>query len=383
MINSRVAALVNFIAPYRVSFWQELTGQLDSLKIFISTPMEPNRQWPVDWQDLNVSIQKNITFHRIWKHPGGFQETIYVHIPYDTLGSLTTYGPDIIISSELGLRSFQAALYCRIHPRCRLILWCTLSEHTEHGRGWIREKLRRWLLPRADAVLVNGESGARYIRRFDIPDISVFQIGQAPQIEDFTVFPINHPLHYPIHLLFVGSLIERKGLLPFINILKSWCRAHPNAQIELHFVGDGPLYEAIANQQYPPNVEIHMLGSVSYKDVPRVYANADILVFPTLADEWGLVVNEALASGLPVLGSLYSQAVEELVQSGVNGWTFFPDQPESMDRAVNQALSTDPSHLAEMRIAARKSALSITPRTMTEKMVKSLEFVLGNRNLSV
>ena len=51
-----------------------------------------------------------------------------------------------------------------------------------------------------------------------------------------------------------------------------------------------------------------------------------VLVFPTLADEWGLVVNEALAAGVPVLGSLYSQAVEELVRDGENGWTFRPDR---------------------------------------------------------
>ena len=54
----------------------------------------------------------------------------------------------------------------------------------------------------------------------------------------------------------------------------------------------------------------------------EVYAKASLFAFPTLADEWGVVVNEAMAAGLPVLGSIYSQAVEELVEDGVSGWVF-------------------------------------------------------------
>ena len=61
-----------------------------------------------------------------------------------------------------------------------------------------------------------------------------------------------------------------------------------------------------------------------HERMAEVYAKASLFAFPTLADEWGVVVNEAMAAGLPVLGSIYSQAVEELVEDGVSGWVFRP-----------------------------------------------------------
>src|SRR5436190_875726 len=74
------------------------------------------------------------------------------------------------------------------------------------------------------------------------------------------------------------------------------------------------------------------------KEYSEFYSQAGILVFPTLADEWGLVVVEAMAAGLPVLGSLHSQAVEDLVTDGLDGWTFRPDDCASLRSALNRAL---------------------------------------------
>ena len=377
MIPAKVALLTNFIPPYRVALFKELKSSISEFQIYLSTMMESNRSWPSHGYDLKYRLQKTLTLKRKWKHPGGFKETIYVHVPYDTLGLLNNYQPDVVISSELGLRSFQAALYCKFHSRCRLILWCTLSEQTEQGRGWIREKMRHWLLPQADAVLTNGESGARYIKRFDVPNDSIFRIGQAPQIEDFLAVPHIKHTNEIIYMLAVGSLVERKGLVPFINILLRCLKIHPKTKIIFTCAGDGPLYSIIANQEFPLNFELIILGNVNYTDMPNIYADADILVFPTLADEWGLVVNEALAAGLPVLGSLYSQAVEEMVQNGENGWTFFPDRPTEMEHAINQALSTDRKRLAEMSVSARSHAPTVTPKTMSEKICQSLEYVLA------
>jgi hypothetical protein len=99
------------------------------------------------------------------------------------------------------------------------------------------------------------------------------------------------------------------------------------------------------------------------------------LAFPTLADEWGLVVNEAMAAGLPVLGSLYSQAVEELVQDRINGWTFHPDHLEEAGHAIDRALTTNSEDLMNMCLAARTRALEITTMTMANQFIRAIELV--------
>jgi glycosyltransferase involved in cell wall biosynthesis len=175
----------------------------------------------------------------------------------------------------------------------------------------------------------------------------------------------------------VGRLIELKGLLPFLQVLSQWAETHPDQKVEFVCAGDGPLDEALLKKRLPSNLKLLLLGNINYPDIPAIYAGADILAFPTLSDEWGLVVNEALAAGLPVLGSLYSQAVEEMVEDGKTGWTFRPDHEDEMSRAIDCALSVKPERLAEMRVAARARALMITPDTMAEKIVRAIESVLA------
>jgi glycosyltransferase involved in cell wall biosynthesis len=111
----------------------------------------------------------------------------------------------------------------------------------------------------------------------------------------------------------------------------------------------------------PENVVIKLQRGVPYSCVAEFLGASDILVFPTLADEWGMVVQEALAAGVPVCGSLYSQAVEEFVRPGLNGWTFRPDRPREMAEALEAALATDRDKLDTMRVNARKSVESVTP----------------------
>jgi glycosyltransferase involved in cell wall biosynthesis len=178
-----------------------------------------------------------------------------------------------------------------------------------------------------------------------------------------------------IRLLYVGQLIERKGLKLLFKILSIWAQRHRASQLSLVLVGDGNLRNCLAEEPLPQNLKVEKVGSVPHAELPRFYERADILVFPTLADEWGLVVNEALASAVPVLGSLYSQAVEELVLDGVNGWTFRPDHPEELYAALDRALSAPTGKLQEMRVAARKSVEHLTSEFVAGRILDAIRFV--------
>lgn len=381
MIRARVALLKNFIPPYQLPLLQELRKEISDLIIFISTPMEPNRLWSVEWQDLSVKVQRTFTIRRTWSHPAGFDDFLYVHIPYDTIFQLQQYKPDVIITNELGARSLLAALYCSVIDRkCRLILWATLSEQSEQGRGVVRNLLRRWLIPRACAIIVNGESGARYAQKFGADIGRIFRAPYAVPIDIFASAPLEHPKTNITRILFVGQIIERKGLIPFIRVLNQWAKLHPEQMIELTIVGDGPLQPVIESQPYVPNLVLNIHGNFTYRKMPAFYAQADLFAFPTLADEWGVVVNEALAAGLPILGSRYSQAIEELVRDGETGWKFRPDHEDEMMDAIDQAISTTPQRLAEMRISARNQSLTISPSLVANQFLRVIEFALEQCN---
>jgi len=97
---------------------------------------------------------------------------------------------------------------------------------------------------------------------------------------------------------------------------------------------------------------------------------------PTLEDEWGVVVNEAMAAGLPILGSVYSQAVEELVIDGKTGWTFVPDDQGSAHAALDAALNTSGCDRACMARAARAHASALTPARIAREIAAAIDRVI-------
>ncbi len=371
----RVAWLTNYVAPYLTALFKDIADGLHEFRIFVSTKMEPGRPWPPEWDGLNVVLQRSVSRRSTWHHPHGFTEPVCLYFPYDTLFRLWRYQPDVVISGELGLRTLQAAVYRAFHPKSRLIVRASISECSEQGRGRLRELLRRWLLPRADAVIVHGDSGARYVQTYGVPNERIFRIPYSVENSFFCRAHVQKDCDGSNRLLYVGQLVARKGLLPFFSVLDRWAKSHPESLVTFWLVGDGPLLPILREFKLPSNVDIHFVGSVSYQDLPDFYSGAGILAFPTLCDEWGIVVNEAMACGVPVLGSVYSQAVEELVDEGVTGWVFRPDRTDEMYSALERALGTPAHALAEMRVAAHRRVETLGSKFAAERMLQVVYFV--------
>jgi glycosyltransferase involved in cell wall biosynthesis len=165
--------------------------------------------------------------------------------------------------------------------------------------------------------------------------------------------------------------------VPFVAALGRWGRRHPDEQVMLQLVGDGPEAARLAGIPLPKNVTVRCSDSLPYQQMAKAYGQAGLFVLPTLADEWGLVVNEAMAAGLPVLGSVYSQAVEELVQDGVNGWVFRPDHPEEIDAVLERTLLVGAPELERMGAAARDAVRFLTPELAADRLVEGLRVAAG------
>jgi glycosyltransferase involved in cell wall biosynthesis len=344
---------------------------------FVSTATEYGRDWKAEWGNLSVTVQKSWKYATRKRYEGGFALEIWWHFPYDTLPVLIRERPDVVISVQLGFRTSQAAIYRRLFPKSRLIIWNALSEHTEKGLpGW-RVLQRKLLLRMADAVLVDGASGIRYLQSLGVPREEIFPLPYCAKIAPQLKLPLERELSVDRRLLYVGRLIELKGLVPFLGVLVDWLRKHPGNSCEFWIAGDGPFRGELEKFQGGPRLQLRLLGGVAYEELIEVYAQGGIFVFPSLADEWGVVVNEALAAGLPVLGSRYSQAVEELVQDGVNGWTFRPDHPEEMYAAVDRAMTASHEELEGMRRGCREGILRFAPEYGAKHLLAAIDFVRG------
>lgn len=367
----RVALLIHSIQPYRVPLLREMVRRCRDFRVFVSVK-EPASS-PCLLEGLSVHCQRTATIRQRRSHPVGFREDLSIIIPYDTLPALVRFRPDVVISTEMGPRSLQALVYRRTVRQSRLVLWAAVSEHTEIGRGLARNGLRRFMLRRADAVMVNGTSGERYVCRLGAPIERVFRVPYSTDVDLFARCPIERTPEQRHRLLYVGRLVESKGLLPFLSVLRSWATGHPDFSVEMWIAGEGPVRPAVEAFEVPNNLTLKLLGKIDYHQLPATYMQAGIFAFPTLGDEWGMAAAEAMASGLPVIGSEYSQAIEELIRDGDSGWLFRPDQRDACMRALDRALRTGPERLTAMGHAAREAAIRLSPSNIADRITSAIE----------
>ncbi len=378
-IDAHVVVLTNFLGPHHLKQMREFQRRVRRLSILVSTVMEPNRDWPPDWQGLDIKVQENRTITRRWRHAGGFEEDNYIHIPWDTGLRLRALRPDVILSYEMGLRTLFSSIYRARDPNCRLVTVCNMSDHTEQGRGRLRDWLRSRLRDRVDLVTSNGPGCTRYLLGKGYPRDRIVPFRYCHDPEKVYDGPRSFS-DFPSKLFHCGSLSARKGIVPFCKALVEWCRGNPERSIQLTLAGHGPEESVIEKMQRPANLEFRLPGSVDAATIRETYGACDLVVFPTLADEWGLVVNEALGSGTPILASVLAQASEVLCRDGENSWLFDPRQPGEMESVLDRALNTSPSRLMEMSEAARRSVDGLTVESSGDEFVHIVNTALRLRD---
>lgn len=358
------------------SVLQHVAKQVREFAVLLSIAQEPNRDFGDTWQGLNVQVQKSLMVRQYRKHvKAGFRDEHYVHFPFDTLTQLIRRKPDIVFSYELGFRSMVSAIYCRLF-RKKLALCVCVSEHTEEGRGRLRNMLRRLLLRWADAISYNGPSCLEYLRRFPVKEEKLFHFPYACSEQFRYTGPIERESAASRKLICIGQLIERKGVQPLLTGLAQYCRNQPDRIVQLDLVGKGNQEESLKAISLPSNLQVRFLGHLDYQAMAQAMEQNGVLVFPTLADEWGLVVNEALAAGMPVIGSEYAQSCMTLIQDGQTGWLFKPDDPQTLFRALESLFSTSDESLLEMRYNCQKTVENITPRNVAASAIAMFERLL-------
>jgi glycosyltransferase involved in cell wall biosynthesis len=242
------------------------------------------------------------------------------------------------------------------------------------------------LLARAAAVVgmgsqarqILGELGVESSRIFDAPNAHDQEsIASAASRVDVDAFRRKLEAEFACRsriALVVGRLVPAKGI---VFLLQSWERLPEKIRDEwtLLFIGSGPLASLLEETMADSSDgEIVQLPAVQPAELIPYYAASSLLIFPSLSDPWGLVVNEALACGLPVLCSRLAGCADDLIQPGRNGWLVDPTDPADLYRALVETLSR--LDLEALRGAALETAERFRPEAMADGMRNAVSFAL-------
>jgi len=384
--ETHVVFLVNFVAPNLLGVFQQLAARVKKFTVVSSVPVESNREWKPETDGLDVRVQRTWTITRNAVHPSGYQEPNYIHIPLDTFGQLRGLKPDVVVSLELGARSLFSNLYRRLHPRTVHVAAVLASERSEAGRGGIRGVMRRSLLKLVDGVTYNGPSCKRYLLSLGVDESKLSSWDYAADPRKAYRGPLpkctRHGQSKALNVLTVGQLSERKGITQAAAAMCRIASAMSEQTIHWSLVGGGPLREELSSMARPRNLQINLVGHCDPVHLRDYYRDSDVMLFPTLGDEWGLVVDESFASGLPVIGSCHSQACQTLIRNGYNGFVFDPENESSLIAAFDQWSKLGSEEYTAMRAAARECVVGRTPTKSALQMLDAIVLAMHRRGFT-
>lgn len=317
---SRVAFLSVSFYPYRVPVFDLLYKQLGERFVVIAI----NHQRKEGYSGLALKmglfprrILSGVYIEISRKHDQG-QETPFgvVVAPAFPL-ELFRLRPQVVISANFNLWTLISLLM-----RYNTIVFFEGTAHTERTLKPWRTQLRKWMVDRAKAFVVNGKLSNEYLQQLGAKPDRIFEGGLCPLPAPVTRTP--YQANQPVHFLFVGRLVDGKGVPTLLEAIR--LLLDQNRPFRVSLLGNGPqraTYEAQVQALGIGHV-VHFLGTVMPEVIWPVYQNADVFVLPTRQDNWPLVVPEAMSVGLPILLSNVAGSVPDLIEEGGNGWSFEP-----------------------------------------------------------
>lgn len=219
---------------------------------------------------------------------------------------------------------------------------------------WVRQRLPaltpflRWTIESADAVTAISTSTASAVRRIADRDVRVIPFAAAVETAegDAPETPSASATGGPFTILFVGRLVERKGVEVLVQALSL---LPAGLDVRLVVVGEGPRAGAIRSAAERAGVSelVELTGRVGDDRLREAYTRADLFVLPAIVDAkgdtegLGVVLLEALRSGLPVVAS-DAGGIPDIVRDGETGWLVPPGDARALALAIAE-VQADPA----------------------------------------
>ena len=355
----RVLFLTNFASPYRVHFFDELGKYMD-VTVLYSDRVEDIKHRNADWfEDGEGGF-----------HPVQLTSVAAVgeeNLCFDVIPWLKKKYDAIIIGGYSSPTAVLAMAWLRLHK---------IPFYMEVDGGLIRQENKlKYLVKKALVCMANRwlstgryttqylvHYGAKEERVTHYPFSSLYEKDILPGVisqEEKRALRAKLEIPEKHMVLAVGQFIHRKGFDVLMQAAKSL-----EGDTGIYIVGGEATGEYLKLREELGLRNVHFLGFQKKEQLARYYQAADLFVLPTREDIWGLVINEAMAYGLPTITTDRCVAGLELIEDGVNGYIVPVEDAAALAEKIRAVLASD---MEKMGAAALEK---IRPYTL-ENMAKT------------
>jgi glycosyltransferase involved in cell wall biosynthesis len=284
---------------------------------------------------------------------------------------LSKLDPEVVlVPGYYTLPAIAAALWARFHNRKSVLM--TESTEGDHPRVWWRETFKSMLIRLLfNWAISGGKAHMRYLERLNFPVRRIrrfYDVVDNHYLEETVgLLKLKSTSHIGLphpYFLYVGRLSSEKNV---DGLLAEWIQYREHGGTwPLVLVGAGSQTDslkALASSSVFAR-DIYFAGHRTFRDLPSFYAFAGCFVLPSTREPWGLVVNEAMAAGLPVLVSSRCGCAEDLVDLGGNGFTFDPLKKDTLAALLATIESLELATLTRMSDRSREIINIYTPEAL-------------------
>jgi glycosyltransferase involved in cell wall biosynthesis len=239
------------------------------------------------------------------------------------------------------------------------------------------------------AVLALGDASKAYWRHYGAEDKKVFLAVHAVENDFFSKgalkarasreeIKIALGLQGKTVILYVGQLIKRKGVE---YLLRAFARLkQKRGNVALVIVGDGNLRDELPKLCIKENIsDVLFAGRKTREELVKSYGIADVFCLPSLAEAWGLVINEAMAAGLPVVATRMVGATPDLVKDGLNGYVVADGDEVELFNALDKVVASEALR-EEMGRESRRIVADYTHEAAFEGYMDAIDYVCRKGN---
>jgi glycosyltransferase involved in cell wall biosynthesis len=383
--QTRVAWLLPAMGTGGISFQHllcEFTQKFPQTMVFTG-------QWPGfaagfdrTFQVREVGATKHIELG--WA-ASGYRSSISLMSP-QIIGHLFKFKPQTIFTNAFSIWTLMALLLQPLGGWKTIVICEGISPSIDYRDSPLRLLSRRLIARLADAFVVNGRVAKAYLvdvlgapadrvfaRPFLVPSLEAML-----QCPDDKAISIDPQLQQPI-FLFVGQIVPRKGLKVLLEAC-SLLKQQGYQDFTLLVVGDGEQRQELEDFAKSRELgdRVKWVGRVDYSCLGRYFQAADVFVFPTHEDIWGMVLTEAMAFGKAALCSQGAGSVE-MVIDGENGFVFDPNNPQQLAEYMCRFLET-PMLIEAMGKRSQQIMNENTPQDATESFFEAIKFINASKN---
>lgn len=294
--------------------------------------------------------------------------------------------PDLVIS-PYGTPSFILGAATARLRGARTAFWLVHTFDSWLPRKRVREMIKRVVLPRADAILTTGADGRAFALHYGVNPERLYVLPHSIGAEFFDAQARTTAMGQRGHtraelglrgvtFLYVGRLWEGKGLGDLVTAF-SLVQRHAQVEVSLLVVGNGAEEATLLRRCQEERLEnVILTGFKQPSQTLPLYAAADVFVFPTLGDPYGLVVDEAMSFGLPPISTSSAGEIRDRIDHGKSGFIVPPQSAATLAERMVQ-LATDGQLRAEMGRCAAASVQDKTPDRWATDLERLTERILS------